>query len=46
MATAPALNQTTNGTIAQVIGAVVDVTFEGKAVGRVLEQPLKKAKRD
>ncbi|HBP16533.1 MAG TPA: hypothetical protein DEA08_01905 [Planctomycetes bacterium] len=24
----------------------VDVTFEGKAVGRVLEQPLKKAKRD
>ncbi|WAT18752.1 F0F1 ATP synthase subunit beta [Aurantiacibacter sp. MUD11] len=30
MATAPALNQTTNGTIAQVIGAVVDVTFEGE----------------
>ncbi|KLE35225.1 F0F1 ATP synthase subunit beta [Aurantiacibacter luteus] len=30
MATAPALNQTTNGTISQVIGAVVDVTFEGE----------------
>ncbi len=30
MATAPALNQTTNGTIAQVIGAVVDVTFPGE----------------
>ncbi len=29
MATAPVLNQTTNGTIAQVIGAVVDVAFEG-----------------
>ena len=29
MATA-ALNQTTNGTIAQVIGAVVDVQFEGE----------------
>ena len=28
MATAAVLNQTTNGTIAQVIGAVVDVTFE------------------
>src|SRR5687767_15671791 len=28
MATAPVLNQTTTGTIAQVIGAVVDVTFE------------------
>ncbi len=28
MATAPVLNQTTNGTISQVIGAVVDVTFE------------------
>ena len=27
MATAPVLNQTTNGTIAQVIGAVVDVQF-------------------
>ncbi|KUO50395.1 MAG: ATP synthase subunit beta [Sphingomonadales bacterium BRH_c3] len=27
MATAPALNQTTNGTISQVIGAVVDVQF-------------------
>jgi F-type H+/Na+-transporting ATPase subunit beta len=27
MATAPVLNQTTDGTIAQVIGAVVDVTF-------------------
>jgi F-type H+-transporting ATPase subunit beta len=30
MATAPVLNQTTNGTIAQVIGAVVDVAFEGE----------------
>ncbi|MBD59248.1 MAG: F0F1 ATP synthase subunit beta [Citromicrobium sp.] len=30
MATAPVLNQTTNGTIAQVIGAVVDVHFEGE----------------
>ncbi len=30
MATAPALNQTTNGTIAQVIGAVVDVHFPGE----------------
>ncbi len=30
MATAPVLNQTTNGTIAQVIGAVVDVTFDGE----------------
>lgn len=30
MATAPVLNQTTNGTISQVIGAVVDVTFEGE----------------
>jgi len=30
MATAPALNQTTNGTISQVIGAVVDVHFEGE----------------
>ncbi|GIX20611.1 F0F1 ATP synthase subunit beta [Erythrobacter cryptus] len=30
MATAPALNQTTNGTISQVIGAVVDVQFEGE----------------
>ena len=28
MATAPVLNKTTEGTIAQVIGAVVDVTFE------------------
>src|SRR6188768_4334931 len=28
MATAPVLNQTTDGTIAQVIGAVVDVSFE------------------
>ncbi|MGZ3248008.1 MAG: F0F1 ATP synthase subunit beta [Croceibacterium sp.] len=28
MATAAVLNQTTNGTISQVIGAVVDVTFE------------------
>ncbi|RDC59546.1 H(+)-transporting two-sector ATPase [Alteripontixanthobacter maritimus] len=30
MATAPVLNQTTNGTISQVIGAVVDVQFEGE----------------
>jgi F-type H+-transporting ATPase subunit beta len=30
MATAPALNQTTNGTISQVIGAVVDVQFPGE----------------
>ncbi|MCP5402747.1 MAG: F0F1 ATP synthase subunit beta [Novosphingobium sp.] len=30
MATAPVLNQTTNGTISQVIGAVVDVAFEGE----------------
>src|SRR3546814_1361450 len=30
MATAPALNQTTNGTISQVIGAVVDVIFPGE----------------
>ena len=30
MATAPALNQTTNGTIRQVIGAVVDVHFPGE----------------
>jgi len=30
MATAPALNQTTNGSISQVIGAVVDVTFPGE----------------
>ncbi len=30
MATAPVLNQTTTGTISQVIGAVVDVTFEGE----------------
>ncbi len=29
MATAPVLNQTTNGTISQVIGAVVDVQFPG-----------------
>src|SRR5688500_4090693 len=28
MATAPVLNKTTDGTIAQVIGAVVDVAFE------------------
>ena len=28
MATAPVLNQTTTGTISQVIGAVVDVSFE------------------
>ncbi|HEY8603453.1 F0F1 ATP synthase subunit beta [Tsuneonella suprasediminis] len=30
MATAPVLNQTTNGTISQVIGAVVDVQFDGE----------------
>lgn len=30
MATAPVLNQTTTGTISQIIGAVVDVTFEGE----------------
>ncbi len=30
MATAPVLNQTTNGKISQVIGAVVDVTFPGE----------------
>jgi len=30
MATAPALNQTTNGTISQIIGAVVDVQFYGE----------------
>jgi F-type H+/Na+-transporting ATPase subunit beta len=30
MATAPVLNQTTTGTISQVIGAVVDVAFEGE----------------
>jgi F-type H+-transporting ATPase subunit beta len=30
MATAPVLNQTINGTIAQVIGAVVDVSFPGE----------------
>ena len=30
MATAPALNQTTHGSISQVIGAVVDVSFEGE----------------
>jgi F-type H+-transporting ATPase subunit beta len=30
MATAPVLNQTTTGTISQVIGAVVDVVFEGE----------------
>jgi F-type H+/Na+-transporting ATPase subunit beta len=30
MATAPALNQTTNGTISQIIGAVVDVQFPGE----------------
>jgi F-type H+/Na+-transporting ATPase subunit beta len=29
MATAPKLNQTTNGTVSQVIGAVVDVQFPG-----------------
>ena len=30
MATAPVLNQTTVGKISQVIGAVVDVTFENE----------------
>ncbi|WP_394728442.1 F0F1 ATP synthase subunit beta [Altererythrobacter sp. GH1-8] len=30
MATAPVLNQTTKGTISQVIGAVVDVQFQGE----------------
>ena len=30
MATAPVLNKTTTGTIAQVIGAVVDVAFESE----------------
>src|SRR5690606_8869692 len=30
MATAPVLNKTTEGTVAQVIGAVVDVTFESE----------------
>src|SRR5690554_1138132 len=30
MATAPVLNKTTEGTVAQVIGAVVDVAFEGE----------------
>ncbi|WP_057883038.1 F0F1 ATP synthase subunit beta [Tsuneonella troitsensis] len=30
MATAPVLNKTTTGTISQVIGAVVDVAFEGE----------------
>jgi len=30
MATAPKLNQSPNGTIAQVIGAVVDVAFEAE----------------
>jgi F-type H+/Na+-transporting ATPase subunit beta len=30
MATAPVLNQTTNGRISQVIGAVVDVAFDGE----------------
>ena len=29
MATAPKLNQSPNGVISQVIGAVVDVAFEG-----------------
>jgi F-type H+/Na+-transporting ATPase subunit beta len=33
MATAPVLNQTTNGTISQVIGAVVDVQFPGELPG-------------
>ncbi len=30
MATAPVLNQSPNGTISQVIGAVVDVAFESE----------------
>jgi len=30
MATAPVLNQSTNGTVAQIIGAVVDVAFPGE----------------
>ncbi len=30
MATAPVLNQTATGTISQIIGAVVDVSFEGE----------------
>ena len=30
MATAPVMNKTTTGTISQVIGAVVDVQFEGE----------------
>src|SRR5688500_11460144 len=30
MATAPVLNKTTEGSIAQVIGAVVDVAFDGE----------------
>ena len=30
MATAPVLNKSPNGTISQVIGAVVDVQFEGE----------------
>ncbi|WP_260922502.1 F0F1 ATP synthase subunit beta [Novosphingobium sp. 9] len=30
MATAPVLNQTTTGKISQIIGAVVDVTFDGE----------------
>ena len=30
MATAPVMNKTTTGRITQVIGAVVDVTFEGE----------------
>src|SRR5690606_12706406 len=30
MATAPVLNQTSEGTVAQVIGAVVDVAFQGE----------------
>ena len=33
MATAPVLNQSPNGTISQVIGAVVDVQFEGELPG-------------
>ncbi len=36
MATAPVLNKTTTGTISQVIGAVVDVAFEGGELPAIL----------
>jgi F-type H+-transporting ATPase subunit beta len=36
MATAPVLNKTTTGTISQVIGAVVDVAFEGGELPSIL----------